>query len=246
MRFDSPLNAPAEAPQLSLFFDESLSSWKRRNYRLRRTIEFAARSFRDEDFGQLRLKEFIIPDQLFLQLQRAAELPDPWLLSPRNKQFCPRCLIEDWVSGGAPYARRSWRIAWHTCCPKHGLYERLELKSRRLFCFPLLCLTRPRWSKLDVIHLHARRSPFTNVVLGKDVRIAIVGRRGLHIQSALEGKSHRQLWYPHGIKPILLRQTYASVVKALMRQFDLDLEFSWGGAFSPPGGVAPPRDALIY
>ncbi|MBU0601024.1 MAG: TniQ family protein [Gammaproteobacteria bacterium] len=49
----------------------------------------------------------------------------PWVLSigSRNRlrtgglQYCPRCISED----RDPYYRRKWRLAWHTCCAKHGI-----------------------------------------------------------------------------------------------------------------------------
>lgn len=48
----------------------------------------------------------------------------PWVLTvgERNRrhtsglQCCPICLEE-----GVPYYRLSWRLAWHTCCPKHNV-----------------------------------------------------------------------------------------------------------------------------
>jgi hypothetical protein len=48
----------------------------------------------------------------------------PWVLAigSRNRrhagglQCCPYCLDE-----GVPYYRVSWRLAWHTCCEKHGV-----------------------------------------------------------------------------------------------------------------------------
>lgn len=232
--FDPPIGVSHETVGLSLFLDESLSSWKRRNPHLWRAMEMTALSFRDGDFGQLRLKEPLISDQLFLQLQRSAEAPDPWLLLPWNKQFCPRCWGEDWVSGQIPYARRSWRIAWRTCCPKHGLYELVKKENERLFRFPLDCSTLPRWNRPEEVQFKSRRSMWTNLVLGKDLRLAIVGRRAIHIESALEGQSHSPRWYPYGIERSLLRPAYASVVKALMKQFSLDLCFARSGKLYPP------------
>jgi hypothetical protein len=219
------INAPPDNSRLSLFFDESLTSWKLRNHSLWRAMEFRALSFRDGDFGQLRLKEPIISAQLFLQLQKAAEVPDPWLLLPWNKQCCPRCWTEDLVSGQIPYARRSWRIAWHTCCPHHGSYVPVDRGTEGFFRSPLQYPLPPRWNKPDVIHFEAQRNMWTHEVLGRDLHIKVTGRRGLHIERALEGKAHNLRWYPNGIEPTLLRPTYAALVKALMRQFSLDVHF---------------------
>ncbi|WP_348009161.1 TniQ family protein [Roseateles sp.] len=49
----------------------------------------------------------------------------PWILAQgsRNRrrqgglQFCPACLAED----ATPYFRRSWRLAWHVGCVRHGI-----------------------------------------------------------------------------------------------------------------------------
>lgn len=49
----------------------------------------------------------------------------PWTLAQgsRNRkrrgglQYCPGCLMSD----RKPYYRLQWRLAWHICCPTHGL-----------------------------------------------------------------------------------------------------------------------------
>lgn len=50
----------------------------------------------------------------------------PWILALGSKnrqhhgglQYCPCCFQAD----RKPYYRQQWRLAWHTCCPTHGIH----------------------------------------------------------------------------------------------------------------------------
>ncbi len=58
----------------------------------------------------------------------------PWLLALGSRnlkrlggiQYCQACLAED----RTPYFRAQWRLTWHVCCSKHGLW----LSDRCPFC----------------------------------------------------------------------------------------------------------------
>jgi hypothetical protein len=225
---------------LSLLQDESVSSWKRRNPEAYKAIEMSFLFHRDSDFGQLRLKQPLITNELLAQLQAAAKPPDLWILNSDNKQFCLRCWMEDWASGEPLFARRAWRIAWRTCCPKHGLYRPVDSRTREYLVVPLRGITCPRWNTLEAIHFNPRRvinpnrfekfgwmdslfQESANSQIGEELYVAIGGRRGIHLQNALEGRPFSTQWHPKGLEPAVLRSAYALIVKALMEQFSLDV-----------------------
>lgn len=225
---------------LSLLPDESLSSWKRRNPDAYKALEMTFLFHGDSDFGQLQLKQPLITNELFVQLQEAAKPPDPWLLNSDNKQYCPRCWAEDWASGQQVYARRAWRVAWRTCCPKHGLYRPVDSVTREYLRVPLRGIACPRWNDLDAIHFNPRRvvnlnhfgglgweslkvQEWVNSQAGEELYLVVIGRRGMHLQGALEVSSLDSKWCPKGLEPTLLRCAYALIVKELMKQFSLDI-----------------------
>ncbi|MFC5741584.1 TniQ family protein [Dyella tabacisoli] len=211
-------------PVLALLPDETVSSWKLRNvYGVGRFVG-TARLDRDADFGSLKLRGDEIFDAPLTQLREAAKMPDTWLLCPAAKQFCPLCWAEDWVSGSQPYSRRSWRVAWRTCCGKHGLFQPLRIgTSNKYRRFPLRCLEYPQWSTLDTLHLNPEGIGLPSILekYGSNA-LSITDRRGIHIQNALEPHTSKRFWYPHGFDPTFLRSAYAVIVKALQKQFSKD------------------------
>jgi hypothetical protein len=219
------------ASDLAPFEDETIFSWKLRHPFIGHTVGMALGS-RDRDFGSLRLKQSDIPVSIAEQLRKAAEAPDSWLLRPgKNRQFCPRCLAEDWASGKTPYARRAWRIAWHTCCQQHGLYV-LEWKAAELHGFktaihaPLVGISYPKWRAPVELHFEA----YCKTAAGEVKRVTtfrrpLVGRRAVHLENALSGYtfSDYRRWHPRGLDAATLREVYAAIVKALVMQFSIDL-----------------------
>lgn len=226
------------ASNLTLLVDESISSWKLRHLSMRGTVAMPSAS-RDRDFGQLQLRHPDIPDSLFVQLQKAAQAPDPWLLSSGlSRQICPRCLAEDWASGQPSYERRAWRIAWHTCCQRHGLYV-LESEAAKLHGFktairwPLVGLSYPAWCIPSEIHLATWRAKGWGRQQVTTFRASFTGRRAVHLENALSQLTFfpSRRWRPLGLSMPTLRTVYSAIVKALMKQFSVD---HWEKIEGPP------------
>lgn len=225
------------ASSLALLADESISSWRLRHPFIIPTVRMPL-GVHDKDFGPLQLKRSNIPASVIAHLRKAAKAPDSWLLMPgKCRQFCPRCLAEDLVSGQTPYARRAWRIAWHTCCQQHGLYD-LECNVATLngletaIRFPLMGILHPKWNAPAELHFEARCS--TAEGRGQQVttfRMPLVGRRAVHLENALSRYtfSNNRQWHPRGLNASALREVYAAIAKILVKQFSIGLLPSiWG------------------
>lgn len=223
---------------LALLADESISSWR---WRLRNTPGRSSIRMQpntgDSDFGELQLTGPGISARLFAQLKAAAKAPDTVLVGAVNgRQFCPRCWAEDWVSGSSPYRRRFWRVAWRTCCDRHGLFI-LEQDAAKLndvknpIRHPLIGLALPRWRTLPRIELETPRG--IRLISGKKLPVAFiseqaVGQRAVHLENALSGYTfdRRRAWIPRGQGSRALREMYTLIVKSIVEWFSLDLSHS--------------------
>ncbi|HHH9110673.1 TPA: TniQ family protein, partial [Pseudomonas aeruginosa] len=77
----------------------------------------------------------------------------PWVLSQGGRnvsragglQYCPLCFM-----GPRPYYKMQWRLAWHTCCPEHGV----QLRDRCPHCQAILSPHRLGYQAIDLRRCH--------------------------------------------------------------------------------------------
>lgn len=77
----------------------------------------------------------------------------PWVLTLGGRnvrragglQYCPLCF-----SGPRPYYKVQWRLAWHTCCPEHGVL----LRDRCPHCQAILSPHRLDYQAVDLRRCH--------------------------------------------------------------------------------------------
>lgn len=77
----------------------------------------------------------------------------PWVLTQGGRnvsragglQYCPLCF-----SGPRPYYKMQWRLAWHTCCPEHGVL----LRDRCPHCQAILSPHRLDYQAGDLSRCH--------------------------------------------------------------------------------------------
>lgn len=77
----------------------------------------------------------------------------PWVLALGGRnirragglQYCPVCFM-----GPRPYYKMQWRLAWHTCCPEHGVL----LRDRCPHCLAILSPHRLDYQAVDLKRCH--------------------------------------------------------------------------------------------
>lgn len=77
----------------------------------------------------------------------------PWVLSLGGRnvsragglQYCPLCFLDP-----RPYYKMQWRLAWHTCCPEHGVL----LRDRCPHCQAILSPHRLDYQAIDLRRCH--------------------------------------------------------------------------------------------
>lgn len=202
-----------QPPLADLLPDETLSSWVARQPG--RVYETSDSRSRDLDFDKVELDLPTASANLKAKLRRAATRPDPWML-PREwrTRYCPECRVVDWATGNPKYLRRSWAVAWRTCCPKHGPLVDCDRSHPEV---PLReVLDHRAWGSL-VIFLNRHCEPYA--------RINITGeRRAVHLESALatsEATSGYTKWFPRGLTCASLMSTYCALITALMDQLEV-------------------------
>lgn len=196
----------------ALLPDETVSSWVGRHHFLR-LISDDSHDLHEKDFGTLDVDIPAVPQQLFRDLHRAAEMPDAWMLQPWERTFrCPRCVAEDWACGLPFYKRRAWAVGWKTCCQRHGML--FDTAQGPMPEWPYL-LTIPFWSG-NAISVK-RRSRFDDYLVC-DLR---GDRRAIHLEGALTDGMYRATWFPSGLDDKSLRVVYQAMVTDLLRQFGM-------------------------
>lgn len=103
--------------------------------------------------GKLRAST-LEPVCRLLEQQLPPTSTTPWVLSlgGRNTrragglQYCPICFM-----GPRPYYKIQWRLAWHTCCPEHGVL----LRDRCPHCQAVLSPHRLDYHAEDLTRCHA-------------------------------------------------------------------------------------------
>ncbi len=190
---------------LPLQADETLASWARRQP----GVLMHSDSPSENTFGRLDINLPGISHTLRRELHRAAKAPDDWLLQPYQRTLsCPLCMAEDWAQGVPSYIRRSWCVAWRTCCSRHGVlfdsYKRPSPAWYRL-------LVGPRWSggELRIILRSPAWSP-VKFSLGSD-------HRAVHLEAALAGR-RPGFWFPKGMNQASLRTIYREIISDLLDQ----------------------------
>lgn len=200
--------ASADAALLPLQPDERLSCWIARN-----PVSVEPRDEeREQDYGELELK---LPSALKTGLQHAAIAPDAWMLRPQDRTlYCPQCMAGDWAMGRPTYWRRSWTVAWRTCCPCHGMLLDTYRRDARVTFVATLMHRGWQGRELGIWSFGRGRKLYLDLAIGKD-------HRAVHLERALEvGEcAQRDGWFPAGFDGLSLRHAYAAIVRALLEQF---------------------------
>lgn len=187
--------------------DELLSSWAARNanFLFLETFRDMMDEAADPDYGRIYdLLPWTLAPGLLLSLAENAKPPDPWLLRPNDRTlYCSRCLAEDWSAGSPRYFRRSWTVAWRTCCFVHGPFHD-TLRVRRIPPVSASLNSTP-WAEAVTLTF----SDSTLMTLQNE-------RRGRYLEAALSVREPNQAnWFPQHFSPQSLRATYARIIRDL-------------------------------
>lgn len=214
----------AGPPLSDLLPDETLSSWVNRHRgRVRATSdadegESGEVDGRELDFDSLQIDLPSAPPELITKLRHSAEAPDLWdRLASSQPRYCPACHLGDWSTGRPKYFRRSWAVAWQTCCPKHG---------------PLIKL--PYCGEEESVHRTLAREPWRNgtVQLSRNTLLCwpisiFRDNRALHLEAALRAvvPASKPAWFPRTLTRASLRPVYRLLITALVAQLSDALPF---------------------
>ena len=190
--------------------DETISSWSNRHS----FVRLIAQDPDERDFGTLEIDLPGARQELLNGLRCAATAPDAWLLRPQQRTlYCLKCLAEDRVLGLPFFVRRSWSVAWRTCCPRHGMLfdaNQREMPSWHTGIFA------PNWSGDKIEIFVSRRSPAA-------LELNLWGsRRAIHLESALAENKQEGTWFPQGLNASSIRDVYRTIVTDLMSQFYIE------------------------
>lgn len=215
------LRLPSDRSLSAPLPDERLSTWAQRNaVSIGATNPFGAV---DRDYGQLEVSGDV-GESLEAKLASIALAPAPYVLAPGDRSlYCPQCLLDDFSRGHPRYYRRTWTVAWHTQCSKHGPLEDYcatsgdreprSLRELRKHLPLLPCL----WVRYSTIDSHGKATlPLIRQYLcGQD-------RRAYHLEALLDETmgGPRTSWHPSGLTGQKLFAVYWQIVNALCMQYD--------------------------